>query len=79
MKSPFTEAQLNEITTYQEKRGITRSAAVKACKKAWASAPVGNPLRMAVLCGATAGVGEWNDFLLGCITFAGWSSAGSTT
>jgi len=38
-KSPFTEAQLNEIASYQEKRGVTRSAAVKACKKTWASAP----------------------------------------
>jgi hypothetical protein len=34
---------------------------------------------MAGPCGATAGVGEWNDFLPGSITFVGWSSAGSTT
>jgi hypothetical protein len=39
----------------------------------------GIPRRMAVRCGVTAGVGEWNDSLPGCITFVGWLSAGSTT
>ena len=31
----FTETQLNDIRTYQEKRGVTRAAAIKACKKSW--------------------------------------------
>jgi transposase len=31
-----------------------------------------NPHRTVAHCGGTAGVGEWNDSLLGCITFVDW-------
>jgi hypothetical protein len=31
----FTETQLNDIAVYQEKRGVTRAAAIKACKRSW--------------------------------------------
>lgn len=52
----FTELQLNDIASYQEKRGVTRAAAIKACKKMWAHPSHGHVIALAAAAPALAPV-----------------------